>query len=660
MSFDIIHPIPQVLTPVLLPEQERALVRELCAVAPWLTYNEAVYLLDSDPYILDPLGKAYLRQHSKEYQAKLRQFVLPLQRPGTTTGMTVLCQESEGLYAGGSGGAQGEANCPSNSVNSFGAFGAGAGASFAPASEQVGAAAPLVASSDWRVLGLHGGADGPASSRISAVTGVADVGAGDAGVVVELVQRAKFLPVLPKRFRWVSRDIRRAAVDMAKEPGERSWWDAPCTKRGRWSAKSVSSSKTQNPKQKEINEKITEIIKAGEASAVSVKIDWLSMTVKCLPSSEVEMVEKLKTLLGAAWLERSGKYGYTKRLVCGNVWIMWGGQTTVKEQRQGMGVHVQASGQGISELEARGVSDWLPWLAARVQEGFDFTRSDFAFDVKNGAFTVDMVEEASRAGLVSSRFDWHEPEAPRDSRGNLLARGFNFGRREANSRVCFYDKALEQQAKQGAKGKDAKKVDVVDVAAHEQKQQELEAAWAVSGSRATELDAPASEQISVEEAGAVESWTRVEMRLRNRVASEVIKKLLAEGWGVLAGVLASILDIKEQGSGEQRCRWDTVPWWAAFLAHAEKAPVALDPKVRTLQGGMAAMKRQYQPLLAAASAVYPEFYGWLLGVVQELDPEQLPERYQAMMAAYGGLCEKSALASDFRTDAIPGAVTGMS
>lgn len=62
MSTSSIPALPQVLTSVLLPEQERALVRELCAIAPWLTYSEAVYLLASDPFILDPLGKAYSGQ----------------------------------------------------------------------------------------------------------------------------------------------------------------------------------------------------------------------------------------------------------------------------------------------------------------------------------------------------------------------------------------------------------------------------------------------------------------------------------------------------------------------------------------------------------------------------------------------------------------------
>ena len=643
---NILPQFSAVSTSTLLPEQERALVRELCAVAPWLTYSEAVYLLASDPFILDPLGKAYLRQNPKEYQLKLRQAALPLERTGTTTGAVASCQEREGLYAGGSGSSQVK-ELADQFLNTSGVV--------------AGAAGAVAASSDWRVLGLHGGADAPASSRISAedVASVVDAGAGAAGVVAEPVQRAKFLPVLPKSFRWVSRDARRAVADMAKEPGERSCWDAPLTKRGRWSAKKVSCpSKTQNPKQKEQKEKITEIINS-EVAPVSVKIDWLSMTAKCLPSAEMELVEKLKPLLGEAWLERAGKYGYRRGLVCGNVWIMWGGQTTIKEQQQGMGVHVQVSGQGISELEARGVSDWLPWLAARVKEGFTFPRADFAFDVKNGAFTVDMVEDASRSGLVSSRYDWHEPEAPRDSRGNLLGRGFNFGRREANSRVCFYDKALEQRAKQGAK---SKKADTVDVAAYEQQQAELEAVWAVSGRRAEDADVPASSRISAEgsgDAGAAEPWTRCEMRLRNAVAGEVVKKLLAEGWGVLAGVLASLLDIKEKGGGEQRCRYDTAPWWTEFLQWAAKAPVKLDPKVRTLQGGMAAMKRQYQPLLVAAAAVYPEFYGWLLELVQEIKPEQLPERYQAMMAAYGGLCDKSALAADFRAGPIHGTAWGV-
>lgn len=445
------------------------------------------------------------------------------------------------------------------------------------------------------------------------------------------------------RFRWVSNELRRSVRDLLAV-------NAPFSNRGRWSAKGNSEqgqahpSQTPNP-----NHETTEI--PSPVAPVSIKLDWLQLTFKCAPLFEVETVERVKLMLGGEWVERSGMHGYRKGLSCGHVFIFWGGQTTIKAVKQGMGVHVQASGQGVSELEARGVSDWREWLGERLKEGATFPRLDFAFDVRDGSLTVDMMEQAARAGLVSSRFDHHEPVAPFDSRGNLTARGFNFGHRRNDTSVVFYDKSLEQRQREA---KEKGKSDRVDVGAYQQQQEALEASWAASGASAASSVAPGAEPVaaaSVEPvAGADETWTRCELRVRNAVALDVLQKLLAGGWGVLSGVLAATLDVKERGGGEQRCRWPSAAWWQAFLGSAEKAPVHLAGKVRTIQGGVAALVRQYLPLMVAANAVVDDFIPNLLELVYSVDARRLPDRYLSMMAAYQNVREVAVVASSSLPD----------
>ncbi len=350
---------------------------------------------------------------------------------------------------------------------------------------------------------------------------------------------------------------------------------------------------------------------------VSLKPDYFNFTyaIDAEQCPELEQVQRLTALLGDAWQSMDGAmYRYQKRVRCGNIWVLWDGLT------EDMGVHVQVSGQGVSELEARGVADWREWLAARLSEGARFSQTHFAFDVKDGSLTIDMIDKAARAGLVSSHFNVLEPVIKFDGQGVVTDRGFNFGNRGADTSICFYDKALEQRKKRmAATG------DTLDMAAIAEKQKRLEASWAaVAGDPAQ--DVPAE---------PVEPWTRAELRNRNARAHQLVLSIVADGWGVVAGVLAAAMDVKERGEGIQRCRWSSAPWWAAFIAWAGKARLKLDPAVRTLQGCMAALERQYGALIAACHEVIPQFWHWLREVRQRGEV-RLSDRHKSMMAAYAG------------------------
>ena len=371
---------------------------------------------------------------------------------------------------------------------------------------------------------------------------------------------------------------------------------------------------------------------------LTMKLDYLNFTYKedvCPPSAEAAEVERLKALLGDAWEVRDyGLYRYPLSVACGDVLILWGGRTYVSDgvragEEVGMGVHVQASGEGMRQLEARGVSDWRDWLKQRREEGATFARVDTAFDVQDGSLTVEMFNAASEAGLVSSRFNAdssQEPVLKRDGQGNVTARGFNFGNRASGSSVCIYDKALEQAQKREKAAKELAKQQrkqAKEAGLTLDKQQQLEAGWA--GLTNSEI---APEPLP-------EQWLRVELRNRNERATALVDRIVSDGFAVAAAVLADTLDFKERGGGEQRCRWPSSRWWLDFIAWAGEAALSLEPRVRTLETGMHWLERQAENLLVACYAALGDaFIGWLIGLTQAKPEQQLPGRYRVMVAAH--------------------------
>lgn len=531
--------------------------------------------------------------------------LLPPARPVMTGGVVSVGQDALGLAAAGNEGAQGEANCQSNSVNSSGV---------SPARQPVapsGAAARRGQAVDRKpgAVGRH-----PVHSVEAGAVGRHPVPTVEGGALFR--HSVELLPACDK--------ISAGAVALAAS-GLAAAGRVPVP--GRLSVV-VAAMVAADPPACNTGGQSASVGNLGgqtleNSHPVSLKPDYFNFTIPCLASSELEHVERLKGLLGAEWQVVEGSmYRYQSRVRCGNVWILWNGII------EGMGVHVQISGQGISELEARGVTDWRAWLSARLKEGARFSRVDSAFDVQDGSLTIEQVETAARAGLVSSHFDTLEPVIKFDGKGEVTARGFNFGNRSADTSICFYDKALEQRRKKleqekQRSGKDAvKDADLVDASAYADKQAALE-----------------------------EQWTRCELRNRNARAQELVKRIVTDGWAVVAGVLAAAMDVKERGEASQRCRWQTADWWAAFIGWAEKARLKLDPIVRTLQSCMVALERQYGPVLSACDAVVPNFWGWLLDVAARRR-DSLSSRHRSMMDAYAGMAEGATPAGNLRPSGV--------
>jgi len=272
-----------------------------------------------------------------------------------------------------------------------------------------------------------------------------------------------------------------------------------------------------------------------ELGQVEVKIDYWELTV---PYHERDRL--VDQFPGGVELERNqqgdlrGWRGYDHRatLAVGSGLVGW------RPDRVDMGCHASLGAEALALL-AGNAEEWTD-LPGRVdfvhgELGGRSTRVDIAFDDKVGLLDMRTMFDAFQAGDYTSRYR-HKP----DYFGSMETGGLTFylGSPRSDSQLVIYDKFAER----------------------------------VNNGHADQVE-------------GLTHWVRVELRLRRERANEAAKALLEKGqdvWSYFAGVLRGMLDFKERGFDSNKTRWDTVPWWDAFLGFAAKARLTVEAKVRTL------------------------------------------------------------------------------
>jgi len=240
-----------------------------------------------------------------------------------------------------------------------------------------------------------------------------------------------------------------------------------------------------------------------------IAIDWLQWTYPAaVPAEDIR-----KALSGRGeWsaLPR-GMYGYRQALRRGDLWLLFDG-------REGMGVHVQASGKGCSQLAIEGtVNDWPAFLGSLLGDQVRFTRVDVALDDHRGVLSLDKIRRCVQRGHFVSR--WRKTteleNRERIQAGSEVAgRSVVFGSKHSDGRIHIYDKALEQ--------------------------------------------------------ATADHWVRVELQCRGDRAQALARVVSEQGAGVIPGVIRGYLTFRKPGKHRQRDRWPTLPWWEEFLGDCEK------------------------------------------------------------------------------------------
>lgn len=245
-------------------------------------------------------------------------------------------------------------------------------------------------------------------------------------------------------------------------------------------------------------------------------IDWVNVTLQ-----EYTDISDVLALFPVEFSGCArGFLGYKGQLACEGNWIR-----VLYDGSEGMGIHVQITGEGCRLLESLepGVT-WADRFRRFEALGASYARCDLALD----SFTADHTTEVVAAHVAARSVTTRWARTPvRETRGTMLGDGSKkghtiyFGSDKSEARLRVYDKRAE----------------------------------------VTELELAA--------AGHPEHWTRFEFQFRNERADRIVA-LIAEGREDDAvGVCRSYIEFREYCLDSNKSMAPVASWWAD-LCNASK------------------------------------------------------------------------------------------
>lgn len=327
----------------------------------------------------------------------------------------------------------------------------------------------------------------------------------------------------------------------------------------------------------------------GELGAVEAKVDYWEWTV---PFGKRDKALGLFPGGVALRKNRHGDlrgwrgYDHSADLAVGSGIVGW------RPDRPDMGCHVSLGAEALALL-AGNADVWadVSSMVGVVHEelGGHSTRVDIAFDDKVGLVDLETVGDAVRAGDYTSRYRPPRELVDHDKGG----RTFYFGSPSSDSQLVIYDKLRERKA----------------------------------NDRADEVE-------------GLDHWVRVELRLRRERANAAARELRERGrsaWSYFAGVLKGMLDFKVRGESDRKTRWETAPWWHAFLGFAAKATLTVEGKVRTLADVQSWFVNQVAPTLALLEQGmgFDEFWSFAFRTAEDGRARMGP-RHELVLQSVGG------------------------
>lgn len=284
----------------------------------------------------------------------------------------------------------------------------------------------------------------------------------------------------------------------------------------------------------------TEAPPAGNTGALTPEV-WVDYVRVTFPD-DIELGLVLECLGGGeGWLPTErGALGYARGLRKGHVSVWYQG-------RQGMGTHVDITGQGCRELEAGGaVRDWSEWVRKVWDFGGRFSRFDVALDDRSKMLNLRTIENKVRKGAFVSvwrsgriEYGWSE------GRQADQAETVYFGSRQSLVFGRIYNKAL-QVGLPAQSGRD---------------------------------EPP--------------HWIRAELELKDERAEEFLKAALTLGFGKAAsGVWRRYVEFIHEGTATRKERCRRCAWWHRFLQGCEAVSLSIAKVCRTLQDVADWLERQ--------------------------------------------------------------------
>ena len=164
------------------------------------------------------------------------------------------------------------------------------------------------------------------------------------------------------------------------------------------------------------------------------KLDYLRFTLHDLTSPYETMRE-----LGLEFKERGfGLYRYRQSAVsaCGTVMVLWDGPV------EGMGVHVQVSGEGCRTLEGmEGFPGWREWVKTWIERKAGFSRFDAAVDDVGGHIAFETVTSQVKNRVAVMRATSHKVIEETNRKGTFQT--LYVGKRTSQTMMRCYDKGMQ-------------------------------------------------------------------------------------------------------------------------------------------------------------------------------------------------------------------------
>lgn len=250
-----------------------------------------------------------------------------------------------------------------------------------------------------------------------------------------------------------------------------------------------------------------------------ILFDWLTFSIK---TDDLDFVLDLLGMKSCPW-EQIDRYmdGYPHRKFFGGVSVMYG--ATVE-----MGICVNMSGQGCRSYESYGKNDWLGLIRTIYgSDDINITRLDMAFDDHTGLLPIQEMRRALLAREYVSKAKIVQVTIKDNRKTDIIGETLEIGSRTSAMLIRIYDKAAERGY------------------------------------------------------GSDTHWIRVEMQMRDKIATGFCAGLLGTDTGIqFRGVLHNYFRFVEpSGSDSNRNRWPMTDYWKQLLDGVQQIRCWSDPGV---------------------------------------------------------------------------------
>lgn len=289
-------------------------------------------------------------------------------------------------------------------------------------------------------------------------------------------------------------------------------------------------------------------------------LDWLTLTLpgedEARPEDFIPWAESWE------WIDqpRGGVSGYRREQRCGSLRFFSG------HRIKGEGVMLLLTGAGCRELEARmgapslpderqsdctkvgsplasaSPFDWQGMASYWVNRGVHCTRLDLAVDDRQGILELETVARSIERGELTRESTeeptYHGKLAP----GGRKLETIYLGNARSATRVCIYDKAVEQ--------------------------------------------------------GETGHWIRAEVRWRRSRAMAALALFAVGGVEPLLGAFRKAVCFREACNDSNKSRWPVAKWWLQLLGAVSPIALSVAPRMRTLADKYVWLRDYVAPSLA--------------------------------------------------------------